>query len=76
MLDNKEKFIGKGLTFDYVLLVPAYSKNLPHEVNLESKFTINIIINTPIISAAMDTVTEHELAKLMKLEKLKDLKVE
>ena len=62
MLDNKEKFIGEGLTYDDVLLVPAYSENLPHEVNLRSKFTRNIVINTPIISAAMDTVTEHELA--------------
>ena len=62
MLDNKEKFIGEGLTYDDVLLVPAYSENLPHEVNLKSKFTRNIVINTPIISAAMDTVTEHELA--------------
>ena len=62
MLDNKEKFIGEGLTYDDVLLVPAYSENLPHEGNLKSKFTRNIVINTPIISAAMDTVTEHELA--------------
>ena len=62
MLDYKEKFIGEGLTYDDVLLVPAYSENLPHEVNLKSKFTRNIVINTPIISAAMDTVTEHDLA--------------
>ena len=62
MLDNKEKFIGEGLTYEDVLLIPSYSENLPHEVNLESKFTRNIVINTPIISAAMDTVTEHELA--------------
>ena len=62
MLDNKEKFIGEGFTYDDVLLVPAYSENLPHEVDLSSKFTRNIVINTPIISAAMDTVTEHELA--------------
>ena len=62
MLDNKEKFIGEGLTYEDVLLVPSYSENLPHEVSLESKFTRNIVINTPIISAAMDTVTEHELA--------------
>jgi IMP dehydrogenase len=62
MLDNKEKFIGRGLTYDDVLLVPAYSEDLPHEVNLGSKFTRNIVINTPIISAAMDTVTEHDLA--------------
>jgi IMP dehydrogenase len=62
MLDNNEKFIGEGLTYDDVLLVPSYSENLPHEVSLASKFTRNISINTPIISAAMDTVTEHELA--------------
>ena len=62
MIDNKEKFIGEGLTYDDVLLVPSYSENLPHEVNLGSKFTRNITINTPIISAAMDTVTEHDLA--------------
>ena len=62
MLDIKEKFIGEGLTYDDVLLVPSYSENLPHEVNLGSKFTRNITINTPIISAAMDTVTEHDLA--------------
>jgi IMP dehydrogenase len=62
MIDNNEKFIGEGLTYDDVLLVPSYSENLPHEVSLASKFTRNISINTPIISAAMDTVTEHELA--------------
>jgi IMP dehydrogenase len=62
MLDNNEKFIGEGLTYDDVLLVPSYSENLPHEVSLTSRFTRNISINTPIISAAMDTVTEHELA--------------
>ena len=62
MLDNNEKFIGEGLTYDDVLLVPSYSENLPHEVSLASRFTRNISINTPIISAAMDTVTEHELA--------------
>ena len=42
--------------------MPSYSEHLPNEVNLGSKFTRNISINTPIISAAMDTVTEHELA--------------
>ena len=62
MLDNNDKFIGEGLTYDDVLLVPSYSENLPHEVSLVSRFTRNISINTPIISAAMDTVTEHELA--------------
>ena len=62
MLNNKEKFLGEGLTYDDVLLVPSYSEHLPNEVNLISKFTRNISIKTPIISAAMDTVTEHELA--------------
>ena len=62
MINDKSKFIGEGLTYDDVLLVPSYSEHLPNEVNLNSKFTRNISIKTPIISAAMDTVTEHELA--------------
>ena len=57
-LDN----IKEGLTFDDVLLVPAYSQVLPRNVELKSKITRNIIINTPIVSAAMDTVTEASLA--------------
>lgn len=56
------KFVPEGLTYDDVLLVPAYSEVLPREVNITSYFTKNIKINTPIVSAAMDTVTEHELA--------------
>ena len=59
---NKSKFIGEGLTYDDVLLVPAYSEILPHQVTLSTHFSRNIKINTPIVSAAMDTVTEHELA--------------
>ena len=62
MINDKSKFIGEGLTYDDVLLVPSYSEHLPNEVDLNSKFTRNISIKTPIISAAMDTVTEHELA--------------
>ena len=54
--------IREGLTYDDVLLVPAYSEVLPREVQLKSNFTRNIILNTPIISAAMDTVTESKLA--------------
>ncbi len=54
--------IKEGLTFDDVLLVPAYSQVLPNEVILKSKLTRNIEVNTPIISAAMDTVTEASLA--------------
>ncbi len=58
----KEKILYEGLTFDDVLLLPSYSEVLPREVDLSSLFTRNIRINTPIVSAAMDTVTEDELA--------------
>ncbi|MDE6642868.1 MAG: IMP dehydrogenase [Muribaculaceae bacterium] len=51
-----------GLTFDDVLLIPAYSEVLPYQVNLGTKFSRNITLNVPIISAAMDTVTEQQLA--------------
>ncbi len=57
-----EKIISEGLTFDDVLLVPAYSNVLPKKVDLTTRFTKNIILNTPIVSAAMDTVTESQLA--------------
>ncbi len=60
-LDNS-KFLGEGLTYDDVLLVPAYSEILPREVDIRTKFSRNISINSPIVSAAMDTVTEFELA--------------
>ncbi len=52
----------EGLTFDDVLLIPSYSDVLPREVDLSSKFTRNIIINTPVVTAAMDTVTENKMA--------------
>lgn len=51
-----------GLTFDDVLLIPAYSEVLPREVNLKTRFSRNITLNVPIVSAAMDTVTEAQLA--------------
>tara|TARA_B110000503_G_scaffold136065_1_gene217769 strand:+ start:505 stop:1977 length:1473 start_codon:yes stop_codon:yes gene_type:complete len=54
--------IKEGLTYDDVLLVPAHSQVLPKDVKLQSKLTRNIYVNTPIISAAMDTVTESSLA--------------
>lgn len=54
--------IGEGLTFDDVLLVPQASSVLPHEVSLKTRLTKNIELNVPILSAAMDTVTESELA--------------
>jgi IMP dehydrogenase len=57
-----EKVVSEGLTFDDVLLVPSYSEVLPREVDLKSLFTRNIILNTPVVSAAMDTVTEYKLA--------------
>ena len=53
---------GEGLTFDDVLLVPQASSVLPHEVSLKTRLTKNIELNVPILSAAMDTVTESELA--------------
>lgn len=52
----------EGLTFDDVLLLPSYSEVLPHTVDLKSKFSRSITINTPIVSAAMDTVTENKMA--------------
>ncbi len=58
----KDKIVSEGLTFDDVLLIPAYSEVLPREVDLTSKFSRNISIKTPIVSAAMDTVTEAQLA--------------
>lgn len=57
-----DKFIGEGLTYDDVLLVPAYSEILPREVELKTKFTRNIYLNIPIVSAAMDTVTDSVMA--------------
>lgn len=68
MQAHNSKFIGEGLTYDDVLLVPAYSEILPREVNTQTKFTKNIIINTPIVSAAMDTVTESAMAIAMARE--------
>jgi IMP dehydrogenase len=56
------KIIFEGLTFDDVLLVPAYSEVLPREVNISTQLTKNIRINLPLISAAMDTVTETAMA--------------
>ena len=57
-----EKIIEEGLTYDDVLLVPAYSEVLPREVEIHSNFSRNIQLKTPIVSAAMDTVTESALA--------------
>jgi len=59
---KESKFFGEGLTFDDVLLVPAYSEVLPRDTQLTTKFTRNIELKVPIISAAMDTVTESAMA--------------
>lgn len=57
-----KRFFGEGLTFDDVLLMPAYSQVLPREVNIQSSLTKAITLNLPMLSAAMDTVTEASLA--------------
>lgn len=62
MQAHLDKIVGEGLTYDDVLLIPAFSEVLPREVNIQSKFTRNISINVPIVSAAMDTVTESRMA--------------
>lgn len=58
----EEKIVTEGLTFDDVLLIPAYSEVLPREVSIKTHFSRNVALNTPIVSAAMDTVTEADLA--------------
>ncbi|MGQ8869107.1 MULTISPECIES: IMP dehydrogenase [Myroides] len=62
MKAHTTKIIGQGLTYDDVLLVPNYSEVLPREVSLKTNFSRNITLNVPIVSAAMDTVTESEMA--------------
>jgi len=68
MIAHENKILGEGLTYDDVLLVPAFSQVLPREVSIQTKFTRNITINVPIVSAAMDTVTESSLAIAMARE--------
>ncbi len=58
----QDKIAAEGLTFDDVLLLPAFSEVLPREVSIKSHFSRNIALNTPIVSAAMDTVTEEKMA--------------
>ena len=62
MTAHNNKILGEGLTYDDVLLVPAYSEVLPREVSISTKFTRNISLNVPVLSAAMDTVTESAMA--------------
>lgn len=68
MTAHQNKIVGEGLTYDDVLLIPAFSEVLPREVNIQTQFTRNITINIPIVSAAMDTVTESEMAIAMARE--------
>lgn len=68
MISNTSKFVGEGLTYDDVLLIPAFSEILPREVSIQTKFSRNITLNIPIISAAMDTVTESDMAIAMARE--------
>mgnify|MGYP001405523467 FL=1 len=59
------KIIGEGITFDDVLLVPAYSEVIPNQVDLSTNLTKKIRLNIPMMSAGMDTVTEHRMAIAM-----------
>ena len=68
MISDSSKFVGEGLTYDDVLLIPAFSEVLPREVNIQAKFSKNITLNVPIVSAAMDTVTESDMAIAMARE--------
>lgn len=68
MTAHQNKILGEGLTYDDVLLVPAYSEVLPRDVSIETKFSRNISLNVPIVSAAMDTVTESAMAIAMARE--------
>lgn len=64
----KQKILHKSLTFDDVLLIPGKSQVLPRDVELKTKLTRHISLNIPIISAAMDTVTEAKMAIAMAKE--------
>ena len=68
MTAHNSKIIGEGLTYDDVLLIPAFSEVLPRDVSIQTKFTRNISLNVPIVSAAMDTVTESKMAIAMARE--------
>ncbi|AIG30569.1 inosine-5-monophosphate dehydrogenase [Flavobacterium psychrophilum] len=68
MKAHNSKIIGEGLTYDDVLLIPSYSEVLPREVSIKTHFSRNITLNTPIVSAAMDTVTESAMAIAMAQE--------
>ncbi len=68
MIAHISKIVGEGLTYDDVLLIPNYSEVLPREVSIKTRFSKNITLNIPIVSAAMDTVTESAMAIAMAQE--------
>lgn len=68
MIQKSSKVVGEYLTYDDVLLIPHYSDILPRDVNFTSQFSRNIVLRTPIVSAAMDTVTESTMAIAMAQE--------
>ena len=68
MFADSDKFQGEGLTYDDVLLIPSYTEVLPRNVDVSTQLTKNIRLNIPIISAAMDTVTESTMAIAMAQE--------
>lgn len=68
MSDKNNKIVARGITFDDVLLVPAYSEILPKDVSLKGRFSRNIALDIPFASAAMDTVTEEDMAVAMARE--------
>ncbi|HOW30063.1 MAG TPA: IMP dehydrogenase [Bacteroidales bacterium] len=68
MFSDDAKFVGEGLTYDDVLLVPAYSEILPRDVDISTRLSRGISMNIPIVSAAMDTVTESVMAIAMAQE--------
>ncbi len=68
MQSDKEKFSGEGLTYDDVLLIPSYSEVLPREVDTSTRFSRNIELKIPVVSSAMDTVTESRMAIAMAQE--------
>ena len=60
--DHNFKFLPEALTFDDILMVPAHSNVLPADINVRTRLAGDIYLNTPLISAAMDTVTEYRMA--------------
>ena len=65
---SSKQFFGEGLTFDDVLLMPGYSQVLPRDVSIKSRLTRDITLHVPLLSAAMDTVTEASLATALARE--------